>query len=306
MRAEHADVEAAAFAIGRNCPRSCCRLARPPAYHVLVPRQVRLAQRWVTSANELTRDTMWLRQVAWALGVALPLTVVLVVAAAPLASAHEERATGGFRFLVGWGDEPAYTGYRNSVQVTVSEADGGAPVTDLGDALQVEVIKGEEKTALTLQPDFGVGASGTPGDYRAWLTPTRPGTYTLRLIGSIRGQTVDESFTSSPTTFDEVEDVANIQFPAKDPTTGQLATRIDREVPRLDTRTAAVEAALAEAEDRVDGARTLGLMGLAVGVLGLLTAAGALVAARRGSPPGGRPNVGGSRAPAEQAGSPSR
>lgn len=53
-----------------------------------------------------------------------------MVAIAPLASAHEERATGGFRFVVGWGDEPAYTGFKNSVQVTVSEADGGAPVTD--------------------------------------------------------------------------------------------------------------------------------------------------------------------------------
>lgn len=189
-----------------------------------------------------------------------------VVAAAP-ASGHETRAGGPVRFNVGWGDEPTYTGFRNSVQVTVTEATGG-PVTDLGDTLMVEVIKGADKTTLPLV------RSGTPGDYRAWLTPTRPGAYTFRLNGTVRGQIVDESFSSSKTTFNDVEDVTSIAFPAKDPSTGQLATRIDREVPRLET-------ALADAKDAADDARTLALAGAAVGALGLLSAIGALVMARR-------------------------
>ena len=168
----------------------------------------------------------------------------LAGAAVAPASAHETRAGGPVRFVVGWGDEPTYTGFKNSVQVTVSEA-SGAPVTDLGDTLTVEVIKGEDKTTLPLVPNFRVGAFGTPGDYRAWLTPTRPGGYTFHLVGTVRGQKVDETFTSSKTTFNDVEDVTTIAFPAKDPSTGQLATRIDREVPRLET-------ALQEAEDRAE------------------------------------------------------
>ena len=242
---------------------------------------------------------------AWVLQVALPLAAVFAVTATP-ASAHEERATGGFRLEVGWGDEPAYTGLKNSVQVTVSEADGGAPVTDLGDSLEVEVIKGSDKITLPLQADFGTSGFGTPGDYRAPLTPTRPGTYTLRVVGSIRGQGVDESFTSSPTTFDEVEDGASIQFPAKDPSTGQLATRIDREVPRLDTRTAAVESALSEAGNRVNSARTYAIVGMFFGALGLLTAAGALVAVSRRSFPDVGSKVEGGKDPAERTGSRSR
>lgn len=213
-----------------------------------------------------------------------PMTSVLAVGAvlalmfAAPASAHETRAGGPVRFVVGWGDEPTYTGVKNSVQVTVSEANG-APVTDLGDTLSVEVIKGDEKTALPLVANFRVGTSGTPGDYRAWLTPTRPGAYTFRLTGTVRGQKVDEAFTSSKTTFNEVEDLTSIAFPAKDPSTGQLATRIDREVPRL-------EAALRQAEDSADGARTLALAGVGVGAAGLIAAAAALVVARRrsGSP----------------------
>ena len=208
-----------------------------------------------------------------------------VMAAAP-ASAHETRGGGPVRFVVGWGDEPTYTGFKNSVQVTVTEA-SGEPVTDLGDTLKVEVIKGSDRRTLPLVANFRIGGFGTPGDYRAWLTPTRPGSYTFRLTGTVRGQNVDESFTSSPTTFNEVEDVTSIAFPARDPSTGQLATRIDREVPRLET-------ALREAEDSADGARSLAVAGVLVGALGLLTAAWALVLARRRS--GGAP-VGREREP---------
>lgn len=224
-----------------------------------------------------------LRPLARSLLVALPLTAGLAVVAAP-ASAHETRTGGALRFVVGWGDEPAYTGFKNSVQVTISEA-GGSPVTDVVDTLKVEVTKGDEKMTAPLAANFRVGAFGTPGDYRAWVTPTRPGAYTFRVTGTIRGQNVDESFSSGRNTFNDVEDVSSIQFPAKDPTTGQLATRLDREFPRVDT-------AVRDAEDEAGTARTLGLAGVAVGALGLLAAVGALVVARRSGAgrSGGRPD----------------
>lgn len=261
------------------------------AYHVLVPRQVRL--------------------VRCSLGIALPLTAVLALTSPIPAFAHEERVSGGFEFVVGWGDEPAYTGLKNTVQVTVTEVGTGSPVTDLGDSLMVEVIKGSETVSLPLEANVSPDVDGTASDYRARLTPTRPGTYTLRLIGTIRSQSVDESFTSAPGTFDEVEDGANIQFPIKDPSPGEIATRIDREVPRLSIRTDTVEAALAEAEERVDDARTVATVAMLVGALGLLAAAGALLVARGHALPRirsktGEPKVGGGKAPADQAGSASQ
>lgn len=239
------------------------------------------------------------KRLASSLGLAFSLTVGIAVVGAQGALAHEERATGGLQFVVGWGEEPAYTGQKNSVDVSVSEA-GGAPVTDLGDALKVEVSKGSERVTLSLE------TTGTPGVYRAWLTPTRPGAYTFRLTGNVRGRTIDESFTSSPTTFDEVEDMGNIQFPAKDPSTGQLAGRLDREIPRLATRTDAVEAAVDAADDRVDQARTLAVAGATAGGLGLITAATALVAARRAGHRDARTNAGPTAAKSEQARSLSR
>ena len=83
-------------------------------------------------------------------------------------------------------------------------------------------------------PLVNSGSALTPGEYRAFLTPTRPGSYTFRLTGAVRGQIVDQTFTSSPTTFNEVEDVANIRSRPRTRRPGQIATRIDREVPRLD------------------------------------------------------------------------
>jgi len=210
----------------------------------------------------------------WVL-VALPLTVALAVAGAAPARAHERRTVGAFQFAVGWGDEPSYTGFKNSVQVTITEAGGGAVVTDLGDSLKVEVSKGAEKASLPLVANFRVGAFGTPGDYRAWLDPTRAGAYTFRFTGSIRGQNVDESFSSSKTTFNDVDDVAGIQFPAKDPSTGELGTRIDREGARRET-------GLRDAQGRADSAQTLAWVGVGVGAVSLLAGVAALVLAGRG------------------------
>lgn len=217
--------------------------------------------------------------------------VVAVLAVAGPAAAHEDRVAGGVRLVVGWGDEPAYTGLRNSVQVTITRPDG-EPVTDLGATLAVEVAAGSDRVTLPLEPSVRRDGSGAPGDYRAWLVPTRPGPYTFRVSGTVGGQAVDETFSASPTTFDEVQDVAIIQFPAKDPPPSQLATRIEREASRLTDRLTTAEASLRSTADR---ARTVAVVGAGAGVLGLLVAGGVFLAARR------RGLMGGGRAAASAA-----
>jgi hypothetical protein len=234
--------------------------------------------------------------------VAPALVAALTVASATPASAHERRTVGDYLFVVGWGDEPAYTGFKNSVQVTLSEASGNA-VTDLGDSLKVEVTKGSDKTTVPLVANFRVGSFGTPGDYRAWITPTRAGTYSFHFTGSIRGQAVDETFTSSKTTFNDIEDVSAIEFPAKDPSTGQISSRLDREIPRLDTRAEGVEASVRRADDRAGTARTLAAIGCAVGILGLLAGGAALASVRRRATTGGGGGNDGGTTRAAEAGS---
>jgi hypothetical protein len=210
---------------------------------------------------------------------ALVATLATATLLASTASAHEGRSQGDLEMVVGFGTEPAYSGQPNSVQLVLVH--DGEPVVDLGDTLDVEVSFGDETMALPLEPNFAVGAFGEPGDYRAWFIPTRPGQYAFHFSGTIDGEEVDETFTSGPRTFSDVQNPADIQFPVQDPSNGELAERIEQEVPRLTSAIDDVRAAAAASADDAAGARTLGLIGLVAGALGLVVGIAALVVARR-------------------------
>jgi hypothetical protein len=214
---------------------------------------------------------------AAAIGLTLGIASALVAVSAGTALAHEERTVGRYSFRVGFGDEPAYAGLKNSVQLLLFTKDD-KPVVDMGNGLHVAVVYGDQTLDLSLEPDFEVGEFGTAGDYRAWFIPTQVGDYTFHFTGSIHGQKIDESFSSGPNTFSSVEDPSQVEFPTKEPTAGQVAARLEQEVPRL---TSAVDAARAMASDRADSARTVAVVGIVIGAFGLILAIIALVVASR-------------------------
>jgi hypothetical protein len=214
--------------------------------------------------------------------VASTLAGLLIPLLAGPASAHEERTVGKYHFVVGFGDEPTYAGEKNSVILLLSDAND-KPVTDLTDTLKVAVSTGTaEPLQLSMEPNFEVGEFGTPGDYRAFFIPTTPGAYSFHFTGTIKGQKVDQTFKSGPTTFDEAKDPAEIQYPVKQPTGGQLATRADRETARINT---ALTEERNQAKSDAASARTLAIIGLIVGALGLVAAMVALARGRRPAAP---------------------
>jgi hypothetical protein len=219
-------------------------------------------------------------------GIAAATLAGVLALPAPAAHAHEGRSQGDLEMEVGFGTEPAYAGQPNSVQLILVH--DGEPVVDLGDTLDVEISFGDQTQQFTLEPNFAVGEFGDPGDYRAWFIPTRAGRYTFHFTGTIQGEEVDQTFTSGPRTFGDVDDPKQIEFPVQDPTNGELAERIDQEVPRLtaateEVRTVAGAAAddAQAASDDASSAKTFAILALAVGVLGVLLAAGALFARRK-------------------------
>ena len=220
--------------------------------------------------------------VRWHLAILAALALVALLASP--AAAHERREAGAYSYVVGFGDEPAYAGEKNSVQVLVSDHHG-QPVRN-ADGLKVMVLAGGKQTQLKLEPHFG-DTWGTPGDYRAFFIPTAAGTYTFHLHGTIAGKKIKaQRFSSGPNSFSDVEDPAKVAFPVKSPTTAQLAERVDREVPRL---SASLQGALAaqqqaadaarRARDEAGQARLLAIAGLLVGAAGLAVAG--LAIARR-------------------------
>jgi hypothetical protein len=187
--------------------------------------------------------------------------VALIVLVASPASAHENRPVGPLQFTVGWGDEPTFTGYKNSVTLRITR--GGQPVAGVT-GIKAQVKTGDQTIDLTLDQAFG-----EPGLYEAPLIPTRTGTYTFAFTGTIDGQPFTEAFTSGEDTFDAPKEPTEVQFPAKDPSPGQLAERVDRE----GTRLAAAQAAAEDAKDDASNAKTFAIVGIALGALGLLSGA---------------------------------
>lgn len=189
--------------------------------------------------------------------IALLITCLCLMGLAAPAMAHETRTEGGVRAVVGWATEPAYVGYPNAVQLRLSN--GTTPIADLGaDDLKVEVLFGGQKTAaLPLEPAFN-----SPGEYRAPLMPTRAGDYSFHFFGTVKGQPYDQTFQSGEETFDAPKNPADVSFPAKDPTAGELAARI---------------AQLSGDDGGSSSSDNTGKIGLALAVVALALAIGALV-----------------------------
>jgi hypothetical protein len=201
------------------------------------------------------------------------LAAMLSVATALPALAHETRKVGPYEFTVGWGDEPTYTGFKNSVQLILANAKTGEPVNELGGTVEVEVIFGDTSTTFEMEPDFLPGVFGEEGDYRAWMIPTRAGEYSYRFTGSINGTEIDEEFTCGEETFDCPVDAGDIEFPERDPSRAELAGRIEQELPR-------VAADASDASDDASTSQTLAWIAVGLGGLGLLVALAALLRGR--------------------------
>jgi hypothetical protein len=187
----------------------------------------------------------------------------LIVLAIPAAAmAHEHRTVGPLTFVVGWLNEPTFAGSVNAAQLFLSR--GGTPIPD--GTLQVVVIFGGRNGTQKSAPIDFDPSDETPGEYTASLIPSRPGTYTFHITGTATGTKVDQYFTSSETTFDNPKDPTASEFPAQDPTNGQLAQRLDS----TDTKVTSLQPASSRST-----------IALAVGAVGLLVAIGAIVVGRR-------------------------
>lgn len=197
------------------------------------------------------------------------LAAFLILSFAVPASAHVEKDVGAYHFVVGWGTEPTFAGQLNSVQLVLTYGSSGKPVMNLSSDFHVTVIYGSRSMAVALEPTFDPDTGiGTPGDYRGWMIPTAPGDYTFHFTGKIGAQSIDQSFTSGPTTFGTVEDPASVEFPVRAPSNADLSQRLDAQVSRLATSSA------------LSTTRDLAVAAIVIGGLALVAAAVAIVRRR--------------------------
>ena len=138
---------------------------------------------------------------------ALVAAIVAALALAPAPTyAHETRAVGDYTLVVGFIDEPAIQGETNGIWLRVTR--GEEPVSGLADTLSAEITYGDQTRAAAL-----TAAPGEEGTYTSVFIPTEPGGYTFRFAGKIGDLDVNETFTSSPESFDSVAPRGDFEFP---------------------------------------------------------------------------------------------
>jgi len=141
--------------------------------------------------------------------------LLATIVGAGVVSGHESRDIGHITMVVGLLDEPVYSGQKSGLDLRVTH--DGEPAEGLEETLEATVTFGDSTRDLPLSPAFG-----EPGAYRSVFLPTAAGPYTFRIFGEIDGEPIDESFTSGPDTFGEVQDVAGGQFPVVFPGTADV------------------------------------------------------------------------------------
>ncbi|MBI2916982.1 MAG: hypothetical protein HYY01_03225 [Chloroflexi bacterium] len=196
------------------------------------------------------------------------------------ALAHESRDKGEFRLTVGFIVEPAFEGQKNGVDLRVMH------VHKEGDKETLEPVEGLEKT---LQVEITHVASNTskvfalrtifrdPGHYTNDLIFTAPGVYRFRFFGTIEGTQINEAFASRGEggNFNDMQSTADLQFPERLP-----------ELREISSATKGAQAAVQQAQDTatqakdgISSAKTLAIVGIVVGAIGVASGLGAMLRA---------------------------
>jgi hypothetical protein len=151
------------------------------------------------------------------------LTVAFVLLAWVPTSAHQRQwlqiGDAEYLLVVGFINEPVYTGDKSGVELIVmtpdpanpvdSRAAAAKPVTALEQSLKVEVKAGPHAQVFELKPAYG-----TAGRYQAIFYPTVPTTYAFRFFGALQGIPIDLTFTCNPLGHVSLDDRTTVQVSA--------------------------------------------------------------------------------------------
>jgi hypothetical protein len=181
-------------------------------------------------------------------------SVLTMLVGVGVSQAHGEIESGEHTIEIGFANEPVYTGQKSGLEFSVFH--GEEPIEGLEETLAASVTFGGQTRDLVISPRFG-----EPGWYQSVFFPPAAGPYTFRIFGEIEGEPFDQSMTSGPDTFSEVQDVTSGQFPVRFPSTGDVV--------------ADAEAGAAAATQA-----TIALVLAVVGLLAALVALGLTVARR--------------------------
>jgi hypothetical protein len=175
---------------------------------------------------------------------------------APAVSAHEHVTIGEYELTIGWRDEPSVAGVLNGLDLGIvqhfASNNTTYPVVGVETNLRARLSMGLLGINRTLAPQFG-----RPGWYTFDVIPTRPGTYRVRITGTLNTTAIDAAVN-----LDDVSPASELSFPVADPTATELQNQLAQ-------ASAALQSQL--------------IIAIAAGVVGILMALAALAVSARAS-----------------------
>ena len=121
--------------------------------------------------------------------------------------AHITKQIGNIKVEVGWFDEPPLTAQVNNIIVAVNKTSAGGQESPVIDALADLDVK-EKYGSITKSVDF-IPSEQAEGQYESKTVPTRVGSYSLIMNGTIQG----EKISNVEIPLDIVEATQKISFP---------------------------------------------------------------------------------------------
>jgi hypothetical protein len=226
----------------------------------------------------------------------LTLLLIFSCSSTKIAYAHITKMFGNIQVEVGWSNEPPLVGLLNNAIVQVNQTSGKNTQTPIINALanmDIAVKYG----GVTKPLDF-VPSEETEGMYNGQMIPTRPGTYSLVLNGTIQNQKINAEIP-----LDLAESTQKLNFPDSGGASSggigvsntaatsnnigpqlqgivsQLANDIDSTKANIDTLTktnANTQKTIQDLKGTNDRLYMIGLGGVGAGVAGIIIAATAL------------------------------
>ncbi|MDQ3869177.1 MAG: hypothetical protein M3250_06435 [Thermoproteota archaeon] len=203
--------------------------------------------------------------------------------------AHISKTLGNFTVEVGWSNEPPLVGEINNavIQVNKGNENNSTPVRNALSEIYVLVKYGGVTKTLDFKP-----SEQSAGLYQAEMIPTRLGSYSLVLNGTLQGQ----SIINAEIPLDDVESKQKLSFPdsgnlGESTNTNTLASSIGTEVERIlsqlandidvindDINTLAkndanMEKSFQDVKKTADRSYLVAITGMGVGVAGIIIAA---------------------------------
>jgi len=214
--------------------------------------------------------------------VSVSLLILLVFSISPFdikpASAHITKVFGNYLVTVGWQNEPAYSGLLNApiVEVKKGSGDSAKPVINAISNMQISIKYGSVTKQLDFVPDNTVD-----GQYISPLIPTKVGSYSLVMKGTVEDQSID---TEIP--LDDVASIDTLNFPSSGSTDasnmGQISIIInqltsDIEDAKNNANSAAQSVAnvgksFQDVKDTTDRLYMISMTGIGIGVAGIVIA----------------------------------